>query len=56
MPPCPAKIISNCAIADDPPGLTHIFDQEIRLASGRGCRKCRPESVELFEQVNENGS
>ncbi len=25
-------------------------------ACGGGCNKCKPESVELFEWVNENGS
>ena len=31
----PRQIISNCAIADDPLGLTRIFDPEIQLAQWR---------------------
>ena len=31
----PRQITSNCAIADDPLGLTRIFDQEIQLAQWR---------------------
>ena len=33
--PLPHHATSNCAIADDPLGLTHIFDPEIQLAQWR---------------------
>ena len=33
--PLPRQVTSNCAIADDPLGLTRIFDPEIQLAQWR---------------------
>ena len=47
----PCEVTSSCAIADDPLGLTRIFDPEIQLAQWR-----RPAEPDIAKWLDEHAS